>query len=163
MTSLPNSGSRIQGPGGQDRRPPRGSRERYENRRRRVGTLSNTWRGDSPGLREVTSVLEIAGPKRPAPRPRFPARAALRAARSLLHRSQKDEVPMKGSKLVGVVLLVLGILAIAQGGFSYVKDTDKVELGPIHIEVQDKERVKVPLWAGVLAAVAGGILIARKS
>jgi len=70
---------------------------------------------------------------------------------------------MQGMKLVGVVLLVLGILAVAYGGFSYVKKTDNVDLGPIHIEVQDKERVNVPLWAGVLAAVAGGVLLARKS
>lgn len=70
---------------------------------------------------------------------------------------------MQGTKLVGVVLLVLGILAVAYGGFSYVKKTDNVDLGPIQIEVQDKERVNVPLWAGVLAAVAGGVLLARKS
>lgn len=70
---------------------------------------------------------------------------------------------MQGMKLVGVVLLVLGLLAVAYGGFSYVKKTDNVDLGPIHIEVQDKERVNVPLWAGVLAAVAGGVLIARKA
>jgi len=70
---------------------------------------------------------------------------------------------MQGMKLVGAVLLVLGILAVAYGGFSYVKKTDNVDLGPIHIEVQDKERVNVPLWAGVLAAVAGGVLLARKS
>jgi hypothetical protein len=70
---------------------------------------------------------------------------------------------MQGTKLVGVVLLVLGLLAVAYGGFSYVKKTDNVDLGPIHIAVQDKERVNVPLWAGVLAAVAGGVLIARKA
>ena len=70
---------------------------------------------------------------------------------------------MQGMKLVGVVLLVLGILAVAYGGFSYVKKTDNIDLGPIHLEVQDKERVNVPLWAGVLAAVAGGVLLARKS
>jgi hypothetical protein len=70
---------------------------------------------------------------------------------------------MQGIKLVGLVLLVLGILAVAYGGFTYVKDTDTVDLGPIHVQVQDKERVNVPLWAGVLAAVAGGVLLARKS
>lgn len=69
---------------------------------------------------------------------------------------------MQGTKLVGVVLLVLGILAVAYGGFSYTKDTDKVNIGPIHIEVQDKERVNVPLWAGVLVAIAGGVILARK-
>jgi drug/metabolite transporter (DMT)-like permease len=69
---------------------------------------------------------------------------------------------MKGTKLLGAVLLALGILAVAYGGFSYTKDTDKVDLGPIHITVKDKEHVNVPLWAGVLVAVAGGVLLARK-
>ena len=70
---------------------------------------------------------------------------------------------MKGTKLVGAVLLALGILALAYGGFSYTKDTDKVDVGPIHLEVKDKERVNIPLWAGVAAAIAGGVLLARKA
>ena len=69
---------------------------------------------------------------------------------------------MKGTKPLGLVLLALGILALAYGGFSYTKDTDKVNLGPIHIEVKDKERVNIPLWAGVGVAILGGVLLARK-
>jgi hypothetical protein len=69
---------------------------------------------------------------------------------------------MKGTKLLGAVLLALGILALAYGGFSYTKDTDKVDLGPIHFEVKDRERVNIPLWAGVAAAIVGGVLLARK-
>ena len=69
---------------------------------------------------------------------------------------------MKGTKLLGAVLLALGILALAYGGFSYTKDTDKVNVGPIHIEVKDRERVNVPLWAGVAVAIVGGILLARR-
>ena len=70
---------------------------------------------------------------------------------------------MKGTKLLGAVLLALGILALAYGGFTYTKNTDKVDIGPIHIAVQDKERVNVPLWAGVCVAIVGGVLLARKS
>jgi hypothetical protein len=69
---------------------------------------------------------------------------------------------MKGTKLLGAVLLALGILALAYGGFSYTKDTDKVDVGPIHITVKDKESVNIPLWAGVGVAIVGGILLARK-
>jgi hypothetical protein len=32
---------------------------------------------------------------------------------------------MKGTKLLGVVLLALGLLAVAYGGFSYTKDRDE--------------------------------------
>jgi hypothetical protein len=69
---------------------------------------------------------------------------------------------MKGTKLLGAVLLGLGILALAYGGFSYTKKTDEVNLGPIHLEVKDKERVNVPLWAGLGVAIVGGVLLARK-
>lgn len=69
---------------------------------------------------------------------------------------------MKGTKLLGAVLLVLGLLALAYGGFSYTKDTDKVDVGPIHLEVKDKERVNIPLWAGVGLAAVGVVLLARK-
>lgn len=69
---------------------------------------------------------------------------------------------MSGTKLVGAVLLVLGILALAYGGFTYTKDTDQVNVGPVHFSVTDKERVNVPLWAGVGVAIVGGVLLARK-
>ncbi len=69
---------------------------------------------------------------------------------------------MQGTKLIGAVLLALGILAVAYGGFTYTKDTDNIKLGPIEIEVKDKERVNVPLWAGILVSVVGGVLLAGK-
>ena len=62
-------------------------------------------------------------------------------------------------KIFGIALLVLGILAMAYGGFSYTKDTTALKLGPIEVSVQEKERVNVPLWAGVAAAVAGGLML----
>jgi hypothetical protein len=69
---------------------------------------------------------------------------------------------MKGSRLVGVVLLAAGILALAYGGFTYTKDTDKAKLGPIELTVKDREHVNIPVWAGVLSAIVGGILLARR-
>ena len=66
------------------------------------------------------------------------------------------------TKLAGAVLLALGILALAYGGFTYTKNTDEVNVGPVHFSVTDKERVNIPLWAGVGVAIVGGILLARK-
>ena len=62
-------------------------------------------------------------------------------------------------KVLGIVLLVAGILALAYGGFSYTKETHEANLGPLQLEVKEKERVNVPLWAGVALAVAGGGLL----
>jgi hypothetical protein len=63
---------------------------------------------------------------------------------------------------VGIVLLVLGLLGIAYGGFSYTKDTTAAKIGPVEIEVKEKEHVNVPLWAGVAVAAVGAVLLVRK-
>jgi uncharacterized membrane protein len=70
---------------------------------------------------------------------------------------------MKGNQMIGLVLLIAGVLALAYGGFTYTKDTDKAKIGPIEITVKDKEHVNIPMWAGIAAAVVGGILLARRS
>ena len=58
-------------------------------------------------------------------------------------------------KMIGIVLVVAGMLGLMYGGFSYTKDTHKADIGPLHIAVQEKEQVNIPLWAGVAAIVAG--------
>ncbi len=70
---------------------------------------------------------------------------------------------MKGTQLIGLVLLIAGVLALAYGGFSYTKDTDKAKIGPIEISVKDREHVNIPMWAGIASAVVGGILLARRN
>ena len=66
---------------------------------------------------------------------------------------------MNGIKLVAVALIVAGVLALIYGGFSYTKDTTAVKLGPIELSVKEKKTVNVPMWAGVGAIVAGGLLL----
>lgn len=64
---------------------------------------------------------------------------------------------MKG---LGLVLIALGVLALAYGGFTYTKNTDKASIGPLEISVKDKETVNIPLWAGIGAIVVGaGVLV----
>ncbi len=67
---------------------------------------------------------------------------------------------MNATKLIGLVLIVGGALALAFGGFSYTKDSSAVKLGPLELSVKQKETVNVPLWAGIGAVVAGGLLLA---
>jgi hypothetical protein len=63
-------------------------------------------------------------------------------------------------RLLGALLLALGILSLAYHGFSYTKETHDADIGPIHFSVKEKEHVKIPVWVGVAAAVAGGVLLA---
>lgn len=66
---------------------------------------------------------------------------------------------MNPIKALGIALLVAGVLALAYGGFSYTKDTTAVKIGPIELSVKEKKSVNVPVWAGVGAIVAGGLML----
>ena len=66
---------------------------------------------------------------------------------------------MNAVKIVAIVLIVGGVLALVYGGFSYTKDTTQMKLGPIELSVKEKQTVNVPVWAGVGAIVIGGALL----
>lgn len=66
---------------------------------------------------------------------------------------------MNSTRIIGIVLIAAGALALAYGGFSYTKDTTAVKLGPLELSVKEKKTVNVPLWAGIGAIVAGGVLL----
>lgn len=62
-------------------------------------------------------------------------------------------------KIAAILLLVGGALALAYGGFTYTSDTHRANLGPLSMSVKEKERVNIPVWAGVGAIVVGGLLL----
>lgn len=66
---------------------------------------------------------------------------------------------MNSLKLIALVLIVGGILGLAYGGFSYTKETHSTDIGPLHLEVNEKQRVNIPLWAGLAALIGGGLLL----
>jgi len=66
-------------------------------------------------------------------------------------------------KIIAIVLIVAGILALAYGGFTYKRETHDARIGPLEIEVTEKKSVDVPVWAGVaMIVVGGGLLLASK-
>jgi hypothetical protein len=66
---------------------------------------------------------------------------------------------MGAGKIFGLLLIVAGVLALVYGGFTYTKETHRADVGPIHLAVDEKEHVNVPLWVGVAAVVGGGALL----
>lgn len=66
---------------------------------------------------------------------------------------------MSTMKILGIILLAAGLLALAYGGFTYTKDSHDAQIGPIELSVEEKERVNIPMWAGVAAVVAGVALL----
>ena len=66
-------------------------------------------------------------------------------------------------KVIAIVLVVAGILALAYGGFTYKKETHDARIGPVAIAVTEKKQMEVPVWAGVAMIVVGaGLLVASR-
>ena len=66
-------------------------------------------------------------------------------------------------KIVALVLIVAGILALAYGGFTYKRETHDARIGPVSIAVTEKKTMDVPVWAGVaMIVVGGGLLLSAK-
>ncbi len=66
---------------------------------------------------------------------------------------------MAPQRLLALLLIVGGLLALVYGGFSYTEETHEADLGPIELQVKDRERVNIPVWAGVAAVGAGALLL----
>jgi uncharacterized membrane protein YidH (DUF202 family) len=65
---------------------------------------------------------------------------------------------MKSTALIGVILIVLGIAALAYQGITYTKKETLVNIGPIHAETERQHTIPLPPIIGVIA-VAGGIAL----
>ncbi len=65
---------------------------------------------------------------------------------------------MKSTSLAGIVLIVLGVLALAYQGITYTRHERVLDVGPIHASADTKETVPIPPVLGALA-IAGGIAL----
>ena len=62
-------------------------------------------------------------------------------------------------KLLGIVLLAAGTLALIYRGFTYTSEKHSAHLGSLDFSVKEKKRLELPVWAGVVAIVAGAALL----
>jgi multidrug transporter EmrE-like cation transporter len=89
--------------------------------------------------------------------PALPGFSVINDANTRVYLQGENE--MNAVKLLAIVLIVAGTLGLMYGGFTYTKDTQTAQLGSLELSIKDTETVNVPIWAGVGAIVAGGILL----
>lgn len=61
-------------------------------------------------------------------------------------------------KLIGILLIVLGVVALAVGGINYTKREKVIDIGPIQATTEKHETIPLSPIVGI-AAVAGGIAL----
>jgi hypothetical protein len=66
-------------------------------------------------------------------------------------------------KLIGILLIVFGVAALAMGGFSYIKREKTVDLGPVEITTEQRKTVPLSPIVGIVAVAGGVALVAMGS
>jgi hypothetical protein len=64
------------------------------------------------------------------------------------------------TRTIGAILIVLGLIGLAWGGFTYTTTKKVLDLGPIEATREEHHRVPVPPIAGAIALVGGIVLVA---
>lgn len=66
---------------------------------------------------------------------------------------------MKPVAILGIVLIVLGIGALAYQGFTYTSREKVLDLGPLQATAERQKTVPLPPIVGIVAVVAGVALV----
>jgi hypothetical protein len=65
---------------------------------------------------------------------------------------------MRAAALLGIVLIVLGVAALAYQGITYTTHKQVAQVGPLHATKEEHKTIALPPVIGGLA-VAGGIVL----
>jgi len=63
-------------------------------------------------------------------------------------------------RLVGIVLIVLGIVALAYQGVTYTTHKKVLDIGPIQATKEEHNTIPIPPILGVLALIGGVVILA---
>ena len=62
-------------------------------------------------------------------------------------------------KIVGMILIVLGIVGLIYGGISWTERDTVVDIGPVDITTEERESIPVPPIIGAICVVAGTMMV----
>ena len=66
---------------------------------------------------------------------------------------------MKPAGIIGVVLILIGIVALTMGGFSYTKREKVIDAGPLQLSADKKESIPFSPVLGGICLVGGIVLV----
>ena len=62
-------------------------------------------------------------------------------------------------KAAGILLVVLGIVALAYGGITYTTRDEVVDIGPLEVTKESQETVPLPPLLGAVSLIGGVVLL----
>ena len=69
---------------------------------------------------------------------------------------------MTPRRIVGLVLVIVGLISLLWGGISWTREKTIVDIGPIEARSQERETIPLPPVVGGIALVAGVILLVAR-
>ena len=66
---------------------------------------------------------------------------------------------MKPAGIIGIILIAIGIIALAYGGFSYTKREKIIDAGPLQVSADREKTIPFPPILGGICLVGGIILV----
>jgi hypothetical protein len=66
---------------------------------------------------------------------------------------------MNGRRIAGLVLVVIGIVALVWGGVFWTDRETVLDAGPLQVETTEREGIAMPPVLGAIALVGGIILL----
>ena len=67
---------------------------------------------------------------------------------------------MKPATVIGIILIVIGIVALVYQGITYTTREKVVDLGPLKVEAKREKTIPLPPVVGIVALVGGIVLVA---
>lgn len=66
---------------------------------------------------------------------------------------------MTARRIVGLVLVVLGVVALLWGGVFWTDRDTVIDAGPLEVTTEQREGVTVPPIVGIIALIGGVVLL----
>jgi hypothetical protein len=64
-------------------------------------------------------------------------------------------------KVIGIVLIVIGLVGVVWGGINWTDRDTVVDIGPLEIQTEERERIPFsPVAGGICLAVGAALLVA---
>jgi uncharacterized membrane protein YidH (DUF202 family) len=66
---------------------------------------------------------------------------------------------MSARRVIGVILVIVGIAALAWGGVFWTDRDTVLDAGPLEVQTESREGFAVPPVLGIIAIVGGAVLL----
>jgi uncharacterized membrane protein YidH (DUF202 family) len=66
---------------------------------------------------------------------------------------------MKPAGIIGIILIAIGIIALAYGGFSYTTREKVIDAGPLQVSADRHKTIPLPPLLGGICLVGGIVLV----